>query len=64
MAYTAPFFINVKLPGFTASPLIRGIGGRVDLFQPYEQSEIGPIEDWGIIPATGLHLASVSEKQK
>jgi len=44
--------------------LIRGIGGRVDIFQPYEQSEIGPIEDWGIIPATGLHLASVSEKQK
>ena len=30
----------------------------------YEQSEIGPIEDWGIIPATGLHLASVSEKLK
>lgn len=45
-------------------PLIGEISGRVDLFQPYEQSEIGPIEDWGIIPATGLHLASVSEKQK
>ena len=45
-------------------PLIGEISGRVDLFQPYEQSEIGPIEDWGIIPATGLHLASVSEKLK
>ena len=55
---------NVKLPGFTASPLIRGIGGRVDLFQPYEQSEIGQSKGLGIIPATGLHLASVSEKQK
>ncbi|WP_211669404.1 hypothetical protein, partial [Klebsiella pneumoniae] len=54
---------NVKLYGLPL-PLDRGISGRVDLFQPYEQSEIGPIEDWGIIPATGLHLASVSEKQK
>jgi hypothetical protein len=34
------------------------------VFQPSERSERGPIEDWGIIPATGLHLASVSEKQK
>lgn len=33
-------------------------------FQPYEQSEIGQSEGLGIIPATGLHLASVSEKQK
>jgi len=39
--------IHCKTVWFTASPLTRGIGGRVDLFQPYEQSEIGPIEDWG-----------------
>jgi hypothetical protein len=43
--------------------LTRGIGGRVDLLTTLERSE-GPIEDWGIIPATGLHLASVSEKLK
>ncbi|HFV2013238.1 TPA: hypothetical protein ACH73G_004762, partial [Escherichia coli] len=53
-----------KITGFYRFPLIGEISGRVDLFQPSERSERGQSEGLGIIPATGLHLASVSEKQK
>jgi hypothetical protein len=59
-----PFCFEVNCKTIYRQPLIGCSGGRVDLFQPYEQSEIGPIEDWGKIADTLLHLASVSEEQK
>jgi len=50
MTYITPILViifNVKPPGFTASPLIRGIGGRVDLFNLPNEVRGGNPKDWG-----------------
>lgn len=56
--------IQCKTTGFYRLPFDKGNRRKGRSIQPSERSERGQSEGLGIIPATGLHLASVSEKRK